>query len=201
MDDARSGAHRTSRGVAPVTQRKDEISLYRQRRIREAKRLADIIAAVGQASSIDGRSLVGSGRWRPFVDARWTVMRIARSEGLSLPQIGRALGGRDHTTILCGLRRSEALIASGSERGERIRSLEAAAGRILQGLEQPPAPPPSSPAPPPPSPAPASCPTPEDSPALACDRPRHRQHGSINRFGEIILHPWADSRGVFSNAR
>lgn len=194
MDDARSGAHRTSRGVAPVTQRKDEISLYRQRRLREAKRLADIIAAVGQASSIDGRSLVGSGRWRPFVDARWTVMRIARSEGLSFPQIGRALGGRDHTTVLCGLRRSEALIASGSERGERIRSLEAAAGRILDGLEQPPAPPP-------PSPAPASCPTPEESPAPACDRPRHRQHGSINKFGEIILHPWADARGVLSNAR
>ncbi|KKC27458.1 hypothetical protein WP12_03325 [Sphingomonas sp. SRS2] len=45
--------------------------------------------------------------------ARWAIMWAARkSIGLSTPQIGRRLGGRDHTTVIHGLRRAEALRAS-----------------------------------------------------------------------------------------
>ena len=43
---------------------------------------------------------------------------------LSLNMIGRALGGRDHTTILHGLRKVEGLIAQG-EFGDDLARLEA----------------------------------------------------------------------------
>lgn len=50
--------------------------------------------------------LTGASRNRRIVFARQFVMYWARRKvGLSLPQIGRRLGGRDHTTVLHGCQR------------------------------------------------------------------------------------------------
>lgn len=44
-------------------------------------------------------------RGRLAILARWYVWYGLRSLGMSLPQIGRATGGYDHTTVLHGLRK------------------------------------------------------------------------------------------------
>lgn len=50
-------------------------------------------------------ALRGPRRFRPLVRARQEFMFLARAaERWSYPQIGRWLGGRDHTTIIHGMR-------------------------------------------------------------------------------------------------
>jgi chromosomal replication initiator protein len=50
--------------------------------------------------------LKGDSRYTELVRARWAVMLAMRERGVSTPRIGAALGGRDHTTVLHGLRRA-----------------------------------------------------------------------------------------------
>ncbi|NAZ37310.1 chromosomal replication initiator protein DnaA [Rubellimicrobium sp. CFH 75288] len=56
--------------------------------------------------------LVGPRRLRPLARPRQVAMYLAKTlTSRSLPDIGRRFGGRDHTTVLHGVRRIEALIA------------------------------------------------------------------------------------------
>ena len=55
--------------------------------------------------------LSGSRRDAPTAHARQVAMYLLRNDSsLSLPEIGRTLGGRDHTTALHGCRKIERLI-------------------------------------------------------------------------------------------
>ena len=45
---------------------------------------------------------------------------------LSLPQIGRLYGGRDHSTVLNSLRRVESNLTEGGELAQRVEELRAA---------------------------------------------------------------------------
>ncbi len=56
--------------------------------------------------------LKGPSRDGRLVRARWAVMYAMRQRGKSLPQIGRDLGGRDHTTVIHGLKRAEELLTT-----------------------------------------------------------------------------------------
>lgn len=65
--------------------------------------------------------LTGAQRHRGVVRARWAVMLALHRRGWSTVQIGRLLG-RDHTTIMYGLRRADsgvqamaALLCDGSD--------------------------------------------------------------------------------------
>lgn len=72
-------------------------------------RAAEIIVAVASDYGLGKGDLVGRSRRFPVVRARQEAMwRLRTLRGLSLAQIGRMLGGRDHTTILHGVRRHEA---------------------------------------------------------------------------------------------
>lgn len=70
--------------------------------------IASIIAAVAAHHGIKPAELTGHRRWRshawPRQEAYWLAQRIT---GKSLPEIGRAFGGRDHTTVLHGIRAVE----------------------------------------------------------------------------------------------
>ena len=48
--------------------------------------------------------------YQPLPHARFAVCLAARRRGFSLAQIGRALGGRDHTTVLHSIRRADSLL-------------------------------------------------------------------------------------------
>jgi chromosomal replication initiation ATPase DnaA len=65
-----------------------------------------IIDAVADATGIEARAILGKRRDAPIARARQIVMYEARQRGLSLSQIGNALG-RDHTTVMHGIREEE----------------------------------------------------------------------------------------------
>ena len=64
-------------------------------------------AADGAAVTVD--VLTAEDRRKHVVRARWAVMLALRDAGWALPRIGVSIGGRDHTTVLHGLREGEKL--------------------------------------------------------------------------------------------
>ncbi|MCB0154216.1 MAG: chromosomal replication initiator protein DnaA [Anaerolineae bacterium] len=86
---------------------------------RQAELTVDqIIADVAKFYRLDKDVLVSRGRSKDIAAARHMAMYLAREEtGASLPQIGEALGGRDHTTVMHGWEK----IASQIEQNDRLR--------------------------------------------------------------------------------
>jgi hypothetical protein len=72
--------------------------------------LKAILFAVAAAFRVPVIDIVSHRRPRRICEARHCVYRMARDLTLlTLPQIGRRIGGRDHTTVLHGIRRTQAL--------------------------------------------------------------------------------------------
>ncbi len=68
--------------------------------------LRQIVATVAKHSGLPRKELKSSSRKQPAVFARAIVAYLAREHaGASYEQIGRALGGRDHTTIMHNYRK------------------------------------------------------------------------------------------------
>ncbi len=62
-----------------------------------------VVETVSSYYHVTTEALLGSGRSRTVAFPRQMIMYLARTEtGLSYPQIGEHLGGRDHTTVLYG---------------------------------------------------------------------------------------------------
>ncbi|MBD3817905.1 MAG: hypothetical protein IE912_03185 [Brevundimonas diminuta] len=85
-----------------------------------------VIEFVAASYGLPVAALTGDCRRNVVVRPRQFAMYAIRQlcPHLSLNMIGRALGGRDHTTILHGLRKVEGLIAQG-EFGDDLARLEA----------------------------------------------------------------------------
>ena len=92
--------------------------------------MAEILDAVAAAAGIERARLLGPCRARDLVRPRQLCMVLLRRlcPGASLPAIGFFLR-RDHTTVLYGIRRAEALLA----RDPAFRALHAKALRQLAG--------------------------------------------------------------------
>jgi hypothetical protein len=72
---------------------------------RPAPSLRRILNAVARQRELTAAELVGPSRCRTVVEARGIAMYLARGlTGRSLYEIGHACGGRDHTTVLHGVR-------------------------------------------------------------------------------------------------
>lgn len=76
-----------------------------------------IIKAVARAWQCTAAEILGSSRVKSIAAARRHAAVLIRSyhPHMSLPQIGRALGGKDHTSILYMLRRFHELAAADPE--------------------------------------------------------------------------------------
>lgn len=61
---------------------------------------SSLIDSVAADFDISYGELIGEGRELVYVDARAVVVRILRMRGWSFPKIGRALGDRDHSTVM-----------------------------------------------------------------------------------------------------
>lgn len=72
------------------------------------ERLIQRISEMAEASGSSWREIVGRERSDRINHIRQRGYRIARDAGLSMPAIGELFGGRDHTTVLSGLRAYEA---------------------------------------------------------------------------------------------
>jgi chromosomal replication initiator protein len=82
---------------------------------------------VAAAFGVSREELTGSSRAAVPLRARQVAMLLTReSTDLSLPQIGRLYGGRDHSTVLNSLRRVEAGLAADPQFGARVAELRRA---------------------------------------------------------------------------
>ena len=76
---------------------------------------ADAVAAAAEVFGLCRQDIIGSSREREICRARWAAMLTLRRRGYSLPRIGRAIGDRDHTTVMHGLVRARDLCAAEPE--------------------------------------------------------------------------------------
>jgi chromosomal replication initiator protein len=87
----------------------------------------EIQQRVASAFGISRGELIGSTRAATPLRARQVAIFLTRElTDLSLPQIGRLYGGRDHSTVLNSLRRVEAGLNEDEDLTSRVRDLRAA---------------------------------------------------------------------------
>jgi chromosomal replication initiator protein len=87
----------------------------------------EIQQRVAEGFGISRAELIGSGRTATPLRARQVAIFLTRElTDLSLPQIGRLFGGRDHSTVLNSLRRLEAGVATDTELAARVHELRGA---------------------------------------------------------------------------
>lgn len=86
--------------------------------------MSDTIRLVAKYYGISGLEIISERRSAPVVRARQVAMWICKNTTRhSLPAIGRAMGGRDHTTILHGLRKIDALLKTDDLLASQIAEL------------------------------------------------------------------------------
>lgn len=68
-----------------------------------------VVTTAANMAGVSVAELLGNRRYRRLVEARWAVMVVYSAAGWSMARIGRMMGGRDHTTIMSGLRQAEQL--------------------------------------------------------------------------------------------
>jgi chromosomal replication initiator protein len=96
-------------------------------RSRRPTSVEEIQQRVAEGFGVSRAELVGSSRAATPLRARQVAIFLTRDlTDLSLPQIGRLYGGRDHTTVLNSLRRVEAGIAEDPDLAEKVRELRGA---------------------------------------------------------------------------
>lgn len=92
----------------------------------QAQRIIDAIAA---GFDLSRSKLLHGGRHRAVARPRALAMYLVRAmEGLSLPQIGRAFGGRHHSTVLTACRKTWRTFADQGMTDELFALVELAEG-------------------------------------------------------------------------
>ncbi len=92
-----------------------------------ATSVEEIQQRVAERFGISRAELVGSSRAATPLRARQVAIFLTRElTDLSLPQIGRLYGGRDHTTVLNSLRRVEASLGEDNDLSQRVHELRRA---------------------------------------------------------------------------
>jgi chromosomal replication initiator protein len=96
-------------------------------RSKQPTSVEEIQQRVAERFGISRAELVGSSRAATPLRARQVAIFLTRDlTDLSLPQIGRLYGGRDHTTVLNSLRRVEANLDEDQDLAEKVRELRGA---------------------------------------------------------------------------
>jgi chromosomal replication initiator protein len=100
----------------------------------QATPVEEIQQRVAEGFGISRAELVGSSRAATPLRARQVAMYLTRElTDLSLPQIGRLYGGRDHTTVINSLRRVEVGIGTDADFSERVEELRTVIHRAAPG--------------------------------------------------------------------
>lgn len=86
---------------------------------------ARIIELTGEAFGFETEQITGGSRRRPLVDARQVAMYVTRNmTDLSFPDIGRAFGDRDHTTVMHAVRKIEARMGERQQIFDKVTELQ-----------------------------------------------------------------------------
>ena len=87
--------------------------------------VAQVIDAVVRHYRVTPQEVKGRRRNRDIVLPRQVAMYLARTETqASLPEIGAALGGRDHTTVLYGFQKIEGLLEQDSNLRRQVATIQ-----------------------------------------------------------------------------
>jgi chromosomal replication initiator protein len=85
---------------------------------------SEVIDAVSKHYQVEEKDLMGRKRTRDVVLPRQIAMYLLREEtDISLEEIGRAIGGRDHTTVMHGIKKIEAALESDIQMRASIMSI------------------------------------------------------------------------------
>ena len=89
----------------------------------------DIVRAVSRRLGLSMVEVRGPRRARPLAQARHLIAYLAHEYAdFSLPAIGRALGGRDHTTILHSVRKASSLLSEDPALAQLARTVRRGLG-------------------------------------------------------------------------
>lgn len=77
---------------------------------------AFLVDSVGEDFQLSPKSMRGPSRFKCMFHARSVVVKLLREQGWSYPRIGRALGGRDHSTVI----NSHAMFETYAQRDSRV---------------------------------------------------------------------------------
>lgn len=85
----------------------------------------DLIIAVSKYFSIGKRVLLGPSRTRPIARPRQILMYLLRTQlGLPLQEVGRLIGGRDHTTVIHAVEKITHLASQDMQIRQDIRGIK-----------------------------------------------------------------------------
>ncbi len=86
---------------------------------------ATILEATAEVFNFTIEQITGGSRRRPLVDARQIAMFVTRNmTDLSYPEIGRAFGNRDHTTVIHAVRKIERTMTEHREIFDKVQELQ-----------------------------------------------------------------------------
>lgn len=92
-----------------------------------ANSILTILKVVCAVTKITPKEVCSNRRTAPVVEARQIIMYLCRNyTGHSYPEIGRRLGGRDHTTIIHGFRSIESKRLTDERLDALVKALETA---------------------------------------------------------------------------
>ena len=90
-----------------------------------------ILKATSEVFNFTLDQITSGSRRRPLVDARQIAMYVTRHmTDLSYPEIGRAFGNRDHTTVIHAVRKIEHHMTERKEIFDRVQDLQKRVGEI-----------------------------------------------------------------------
>ena len=85
-----------------------------------------IISDVSRAYRVTPTDMRSTAKRRAIAYARFAAWRLMRHEtGLSLPQIGRLLGHRDHSTVINGIKAADRLLIDNPDFAARYEEARA----------------------------------------------------------------------------
>ncbi|AIT81623.1 helix-turn-helix domain-containing protein [Novosphingobium pentaromativorans] len=67
-------------------------------------RVADIITIASRLTGVSEHHIRGASRKREYIAVRFAVYAVSRDQGFSFPEIGAFVGGRDHSSVINGVR-------------------------------------------------------------------------------------------------
>jgi chromosomal replication initiator protein len=85
-----------------------------------------VVEKVAAKYRVSQKAILGPSRIRNVAHARQLTMYLGRQLGLSLVEIARHLGGRDHTTVMHGCAKIEGAIAKDPQLAQELRDLVSA---------------------------------------------------------------------------
>lgn len=98
--------------------------------------VTELIAKAAVMFRVNPADITGPSRARVFMRPRMATYLAARVSGRTYQQIGRIIGGRDHSTIVAGCNSAEELFKRDRDFRVAVRSLIAAAERWREANRQ-----------------------------------------------------------------